>query len=229
MPAACADVPEIGEYVKRMLSLGALGACMTGSGAAVFGVFESAEAAKDAQTHFADCDFSDTAVSFPSPVPACTVFRRAGADDALLTAALRREAWLTTYRGIYPDELLDNFDLEARAVRDRARLEDPKQLGFIIEADNTPCGFIFLHGTDFLHVDALYLLKEYRGLGIGREAFGLFRGLARENGLSRFTCNCNAHNMPALKFYQRMGGREISRDTGHENKREDQIGFEFDA
>lgn len=38
-------VPEIGTLRQRLLALGALGACMTGSGSAVFGLFETAEAA----------------------------------------------------------------------------------------------------------------------------------------------------------------------------------------
>lgn len=38
-------VPEIGTLRQRLLALGALGACMTGSGSAVFGLFETPEAA----------------------------------------------------------------------------------------------------------------------------------------------------------------------------------------
>lgn len=51
--------PEIGEYCARMLACGASGACMTGSGAAVFGIFESAEAAENALPSFSDCDFAE--------------------------------------------------------------------------------------------------------------------------------------------------------------------------
>ncbi len=51
--------PEIGKYCRRMLDSGALGACMTGSGAAVFGIFESDEAAENALPSFSDCDFAE--------------------------------------------------------------------------------------------------------------------------------------------------------------------------
>ncbi|MCR5611497.1 MAG: 4-(cytidine 5'-diphospho)-2-C-methyl-D-erythritol kinase [Clostridiales bacterium] len=56
-PAAETMAPEIGEYVSRMKALGALGASMTGSGAAVFGIFPDENSAKRAYEGFADCDF----------------------------------------------------------------------------------------------------------------------------------------------------------------------------
>lgn len=56
-PAAETMAPEIGEYVSRMKALGALGASMTGSGAAVFGIFPDENSANRAYEGFADCDF----------------------------------------------------------------------------------------------------------------------------------------------------------------------------
>ncbi len=55
---AVSMVPEIGAIKRRMSELGALGAVMTGSGSAVFGVFESAESAERAKVAFADMPFS---------------------------------------------------------------------------------------------------------------------------------------------------------------------------
>lgn len=48
-PAARAMAPEIGAYRERLLSLGALGASMTGSGSAVFGLFPDERAAREAR------------------------------------------------------------------------------------------------------------------------------------------------------------------------------------
>ncbi len=226
---ACGEAPEIAEYRERLVAAGALGASMTGSGAAVFGIFAGEEEARAALSRFADCDFASFAEALPSPAAAVIRFRRASAEDAPLTAELRRRAWLTTYRGIYPDELLDGFDTAARAERDRKMLVSPDITGFIIEADGTPCGFMLLQDSGGLNLRALYLLKEHRGKGIGRYAFRVIRDIARERGYSKFACNCNSHNSPALAFYKSMGGRAISRSEGHENPREDQIALEFEA
>ncbi len=51
-PAACALLPKIGQYHELLLDLGALGASMTGSGSAVFGLFKDEVAAKQAQAEF---------------------------------------------------------------------------------------------------------------------------------------------------------------------------------
>ena len=57
-------VPKIGTLRQRLLALGALGACMTGSGSAVFGLFETAEAAAAACAAIAEepaCAFARVA------------------------------------------------------------------------------------------------------------------------------------------------------------------------
>jgi 4-diphosphocytidyl-2-C-methyl-D-erythritol kinase len=54
---AIALVPEIGRIKAQMLALGARAACMSGSGSAVFGVFESTEQAKAAQEQMTNVAF----------------------------------------------------------------------------------------------------------------------------------------------------------------------------
>ncbi|MBQ1817135.1 MAG: 4-(cytidine 5'-diphospho)-2-C-methyl-D-erythritol kinase [Clostridia bacterium] len=228
-PSAEKLAPEIGEYVERMRKAGAVGACMTGSGAAVFGIFDSAEAAENAKAAFTDCEFASVCRTVPGYAPVVIRFRRARESDAALTAELRRRAWLTTYRGIYPDALLDEFDSAGREARDRNIITSPTAEAFVIEADGKPCGFVFLDLSSGLYVAALYILSEYRGFGIGSLAFSLIRDICLERGLDRFTCRCNTHNAPALAFYARMGGRELGRTEGHENKREDLALLEFDV
>ena len=49
------DNPEITALKERLLAAGAEGACMTGSGSAVFGVFPDIEAAREAAEKFGDC------------------------------------------------------------------------------------------------------------------------------------------------------------------------------
>lgn len=228
-PAAENIAPEIGEYAERMRACGALGSCMTGSGAAVFGVFASEAEAREAEKRFYDCDFVKCCTAITGRGEPQVIFRRAAAEDAPLIARLKLEAWKTTYRGIYPDELIDGWDMAERTERERAKLASPGMTGFIIETEGRPCGFMFIEDNGGVYIPALYLLSEYRGRGIGSAAFWLIREYCRERGYKAFTCNCNAHNSPALRFYAKMGGRELSRSIGHENKREDQVKLEFDV
>lgn len=226
-PAAERIAPEIGEYVETMKRSGALGACMTGSGAAVFGIFADEASAERAKAAFTDCDFAEVCRSFPSPAMTPVRFRSGDASDAPLTARLRREAWETTYRGIYPDEAIDNYDFAEKRRRDAERFKSPDFTGHIIEIGGKPIGYLFVRERRLPYIEALYLLKEYRGRGIGRQAFDIVKEYCRERGYDRFTCSCNAHNKPALGFYGRMGGRVIESDMGHLNRQEDQLTLEF--
>ena len=56
-------------------------------------------------------------------------FKKAEPTDAPLLAATRQKAWAATYRGIYPDEMIDQYDLERYTAKDRERLQDPKRGG----------------------------------------------------------------------------------------------------
>ncbi len=38
-----------------------------------------------------------------------------------------KKVWAATYRGIYPDEMIDQYDLERYTAKDRERLQDPKR------------------------------------------------------------------------------------------------------
>jgi len=60
---AIALVPEIREHITRLESEGALAACMSGSGSAVFGLFPSKEAAETAAAHLSDLPFVTAAES----------------------------------------------------------------------------------------------------------------------------------------------------------------------
>lgn len=66
-PAAESLVPAIGEQRERLIEAGALGALMTGSGSAVFGIFESLEKAKQAEARFSDYAFTSVCTTVDKP------------------------------------------------------------------------------------------------------------------------------------------------------------------
>ncbi len=57
-PAASERLPKIRQYHGRLMEAGALGASMTGSGSAVFGLFKDEAAAKSAQSKIQEAAFS---------------------------------------------------------------------------------------------------------------------------------------------------------------------------
>lgn len=76
-------------------------------------------------------------------------------------------------------------------------------------------------------LNSLYLLPPYQHMGLGRRIFAQVRQAARERKLDSFFCGCNVHNLPARRFYEKMGGVVGEIDDGHENLAEDQMYFEF--
>ncbi|MBO4563175.1 MAG: GNAT family N-acetyltransferase [Clostridia bacterium] len=162
-------------------------------------------------------------------LPTGVRFVAAEADDARLISCLRQRVWSETYRGIYPDSAIDDFDYKTHEARDIARIEDPAFRVYVIYDGAAPVGYLYFADRGRVHVQSLYLIKTCRRRGIGSAAFEMIRRYCRGKGYRTFTCNCNAHNSPALAFYAKMGGRETGRDVGHENMQEDQIGLEFDV
>ncbi len=66
-------------------------------------------------------------------------------------------------------------------------------------------------------LNSLYLLPPYQHMGLGRRIFAQVRQAARERKLDSFFCGCNVHNLPARRFYEKMGGVVGEIDDGHEN------------
>ena len=58
--------------------------------------------------------------------------RRAAVTDAELLAETRRSAWDATYRGIYPDAWIDEYNLAEQTQRERARLEQTDYMAYLV-------------------------------------------------------------------------------------------------
>lgn len=157
------------------------------------------------------------------------IFRPASACDARLWAETRQRAWSATYRGIYPDSWIDQYDYAGKEQFDAGRLADPNIFSFLV-MDGETCAGYFSYGpvaAGAFYLRSLYLLPEYQGRGLGRRIFAHLRAACFRLGYPGFYCHCNAHNTPARGFYAHMGGILVSIDGGHKNKAEDQCRYEF--
>ena len=160
--------------------------------------------------------------------------RKATPEDAVLLAQMRHIVWQQTYRGIYPDAMLDNYDLEMYAQRDRQRMEDPAHCYYFF-IDGDICVGYFSFGPynfgsykDFdLCLNNLYILSQYQGMGLGKQAFSVIRQYCIQNGIDKFFCGCNANNLPAVLFYRHMGGIQGDEAPAYLPKQDQIIHFEF--
>lgn len=157
-------------------------------------------------------------------------FLPAAAEDAKVIAALRQGIWAATYRGIYPDEVIDNFDFAWHEERDRVRIMAEGFTVCLIRADDETVGYLILDDRgERPRLQSLYVLPDYQRQGIGRKALALMEEHCRALGATGFVLSCNPHNENACRFYETMGGAVIYADVGHENRQEDGVIYQFDV
>lgn len=156
-------------------------------------------------------------------------FVPAQSADVSLIGHLRQRCWAATYRGIYPDEMIDRFDYAWHAERDRARVANPAFDVCIIREDDAPVGYMVIrHGEPPL-LYSLYLLPEHQRRGIGRMAFARMAEYCRRRGTAYFQCHCQPENAAAIAFYQRMGGTIIARDEDNAEAYMNSVTLRFDV
>lgn len=147
--------------------------------------------------------------------------------DAPVIAALRQRCWAASYRGVYPDEMIDGFDHHWHAARDLARIRDAQHIVRLITLDDRPIGYIILTLRNAPLLMSLYILPEHHRLGVGSTAFALIRDTFGRLGHSHFTCQCLPSNAPARAFYERMGGVLCGEDSDNPEPWQNAVIYRF--
>ena len=155
-------------------------------------------------------------------------FRKAGITDALTIIQTRQKVWNATYRGIYPDEVIDEFDYDWHLIAEQNRLKNPNFHCFMV-IDRDKCVGYFSYGPARrgFRLHSLYLLPAYRRSGLGRVIFERVKSACIGAGFNGMYLDCHPDNHNALGFYQYMGGTITSIDSGHQNRQEDCCTVEF--
>jgi ribosomal protein S18 acetylase RimI-like enzyme len=159
--------------------------------------------------------------------------RAAVVDDAPAMGRVMVEAWLSGHRGQMPDTLWQKRVAEwtpdvsaqawARLLTERAAGE-VSRVALLVAEDDTGRQVGLVLGTEVdedtsgstAQIDALYVLPDHQGQGIGRR---LVREAARELatlGFSSLHIGVLTANLAARGFYEAMGGREIGQRTTDE-------------
>lgn len=140
---------------------------------------------------------------------------------------LRQKAWAATYRGIYPDEMIDQFYFQWHREKDLLRLRNPEYRNWFITVSGKKVGYLTLRLGEPLLLQSLYLLPQAQNQGLGRQSFEFIDRYCLERGISVFRCHCQPDNKNAIGFYEKMGGVIVDRDEGNEERWQDSVIFEF--
>jgi GNAT superfamily N-acetyltransferase len=142
------------------------------------------------------------------------VLRPADAKDAEEIARVHVASWQETYRGIVPDDFLDNLSIQRRTEQWMRSLSDPSnpyRHAVVSEVDGRIAGFSsygFPREKDEEfdgELYALYLLKSAQGRGIGKMLFfEAARGLLELDSSSMLVWVLKDN--PTRGFYEHLGG-----------------------
>ena len=144
--------------------------------------------------------------------------RLARPDDAEAIADAHVRGWLTTYRGLVPDSVLDGLSVERRTtfwrdtITSETTAETPARTWVVEEAGQVR-GFAStgpvrdqpngLSGAG--EVFAIYLAPEARGRGLGRALFGHVVDDLRGRGLHPVVVWVFEANAATRRFYEAAG------------------------
>jgi len=70
--------------------------------------------------------------------------RLADKNDSKELSYLKKEVWETTYRGIYDDEVIDNYDYVKREEKFNNLIDDDSQEVYVCVVDNKIIGYMVL-------------------------------------------------------------------------------------
>ena len=127
-------------------------------------------------------------------------------------------AWNETYKGIVPDDYLNNLYLneEERINIFINRFNENDNHQFVLEVDNKVVGYMnvgITNDTEYSNcgeIFAIYIINGYKGYGYGRELI--------ETGIKELkNMNCNKmliaclDGNPTNEFYKHIGGKLIKK------------------
>lgn len=157
--------------------------------------------------------------------------RLAKKDDCKKLSKLKRDIWETTYRGIYPDEKIDNFNFEENEKKFLNIIENKNVELYVLVVEGKivgymSCGEPIRKFQNFKHeIGLLYIQQDFQGKGYGKILFEKGKESIKENGACEFFISCNKYNVNAQKFYEKMGGKIIHVDPDTGDKSCDQVKF----
>ena len=143
--------------------------------------------------------------------------RRATPEDAPDIARVTAYSWLDSYKGIisqdYLNEKISKDRLDYSTNKTKAVIESTDKY-YVATVDDKVEDFVYYEKSseeeykDYGYLEAIYLSKEYKGLGIGKMLFSVAVNGLKEIGYNKFYLHCLTGNK-TLGFYKKYTGRVV--------------------
>ena len=144
------------------------------------------------------------------------VIRKKERKDCADVAHVVTIAWNETYRGIVPDEFLDNlYTNEGQRTKNSFNNFDEKENHqYVLEVDDKVVGFINVGSSDETEFEncgeiyAIYIINGYKGFGYGRKLIDVGIKELKKMKFNKIVIGCLNGN-PSNEFYKKLGGKFI--------------------
>lgn len=159
--------------------------------------------------------------------------RLATYSDCHKLSLLKKEIWETTYRGIYPNEKIDNYDYSRNEEKFKKIIDNADIQLYVVTKNDEIIAYIdfgkpFRPFADYTQeIGLFYIKKDYQRLGLGRKLFNFAFDYIKNTGTDKFFISCHKYNTNAQKFYEKMGGKVVDIDDDSANDGVPQIKYEY--
>jgi len=138
--------------------------------------------------------------------------RYATTEDAKALGYIHSQSWKVAYKGIIPDNVLDNITEEKREKYFLKALSENREEDALIFKNNVPVGLTCIgrcrdedKDSSYGEIWGIYILPTYWNQGIGIELMNWGMGQLKIKGYSKATLWVLEENYNARKFYEKVG------------------------
>jgi len=135
--------------------------------------------------------------------------RKAKYEDITNIVKVHVDSWKTTYKGIVPDQYLNQLTYDSRMQLWENIMEEQKYIVFVAETiEHHIVGFIAINMNSETegHISSFYLLEQYQGLGIGKKLFTHAIQYFSTTSCTQITVGVLEDNK-AKSFYYHLGAK----------------------
>ena len=143
------------------------------------------------------------------------IIRKANIEDAKGIVEVKMSSWLTTYKGLMPDEVLKERQetMNERIPKTEEQIRNYNNIYVAVDDDRVVGTMSYGKSRNEKYKDCgeinfIYLTDEYKGLGIGKRLF--FTGLKEliDMGYNNMVLNVLDGNK-TIGFYEKYKGKKI--------------------
>ena len=142
--------------------------------------------------------------------------RKMTKEDCQAVSHVITIAWNETYRGIVPDDFLDNLYLneEERTNNSYNSFNEQDNHQYVLEVSNKVVGFMSVGQSAELdyrncgEIQALYIINGYKGNGYGKKLIEAGISELKNMNFDKMIIGCLVGN-PSNEFYKHIGGKYV--------------------